>query len=401
MSEHQKINLYVQVPFCTAKCRFCMFTDKYSVGELTRTAWMPDFVAAIHEEIDRYRPKRSDYECLSIYFGGGTPSLLAPDQLESILDCLERKFSYRRSVEQFTLEATPESVDVEKLRRFRELGVDRLSIGAQSLNDRHLKQLGRLHTGDDVRRAYRYSREAGYDNVNIDLICALPGQTEDEWREDLEATLALAPDQITVQPRWVNVAPHSSFYRTWRKHTLELAPFDLRKRMLTWADERLKECQYKMYILGYYAKNSKRNLFDLDEFRQVDNIVAFGPGAVSHLDGDKYKNRASISDYITSHGQVEREPMPLHPAEYFRYNLLLRRGVVRSRFEGYYQTRLEDGIDRDSFVRRLVSESLERDLAVLDGAGFRFKGDRFLEAFFHMWGWDAHATLGHEKVLAL
>lgn len=399
MTEHQKINLYVQVPFCTAKCRFCMFTDKYSVGELTRTGWMPEFVAAIAEEIAQYQPKRTDYVCHSVYFGGGTPSLLSPEQLGAILDSLERKFGYRASVEQFTLEATPESVDVEKLRRFRELGVDRLSIGAQSLNDRHLKQLGRLHTGDEVRRAYRSSRDAGFENVNIDLICALPGQTEAEWREDLEATLALEPDQITVHPLWVNVAPNSSFYRAWQAQTLVLAPVDLRMQMISWAHERLQDCNYRMYILGYYSKNSKRNLFDLDEFRQIDNIIAFGPGATAHLDGDKYKNRASISEYVKGGGRVERQATPLSQGEFFRYNLLLRPGVVRTRFERYFQTRLEDAIGRDRSLRRLVDESIQLGLAELDEAGFRFKGDRFLEAFFHMWGWSANPAL--ERAMAL
>src|SRR5215204_2120424 len=206
--------VYIHIPFCKSRCSYCDFaTDVYRDGGAVER-----YVEALRQEIIGGKPSGSEgapeqrsgathgtlptgrVSALSIdtvYFGGGTPSLLRPDQLELILDSVRAKFGLDPLAE-ITMEMNPATVTAESLSAYRELGVNRASFGVQTFNERDLKLLARGHDANDARETFRLLRDAGFDNVSFDLIAGLPGQTMDDWERNLDEALAMQPEHLSL-----------------------------------------------------------------------------------------------------------------------------------------------------------------------------------------------------------
>src|SRR5882672_5698793 len=172
--------IYIHIPFCRSRCSYCDFaTGMYSAAMAER------YVLSLVNEIESWREVEPPAKVDTIYFGGGTPSLLSPAQLETLLNSVRKRFRVSADLE-VTLEMNPGTVTPEALAKFRSLGVNRASFGAQTFDDSELARLGRSHTADDTRQTFRYLRDAGFDNVSFDLIAGLPGQTMSGWRRNLD-----------------------------------------------------------------------------------------------------------------------------------------------------------------------------------------------------------------------
>ncbi len=183
--------VYIHIPFCRSRCSYCDFaTGMYSTDLAER------YVQALLAEIASWQEVEAPEKVNTIFFGGGTPSLLAPAQLESVLQVLHRRFSISGEAE-VTLEINPGSANPETLAEFRRLGINRASFGAQTFDDNELARLGRSHSADDTRRTFRYLRDAGFDNVSFDLIAGLPGQTMPGWQRNLDEAFALRPEHLS------------------------------------------------------------------------------------------------------------------------------------------------------------------------------------------------------------
>ena len=182
--------IYIHIPFCRSRCSYCDFaTGIYNADAAER------YVAAVAREIDAFA--EADFAQVdTIYFGGGTPSLLTSDQLENLLNCVRRRFSVADDVE-VTLEMNPGTVTKANLTAFRRLGVNRASFGAQTFNDYELARLGRSHTAQQTRETFRLLRDTGFDNVSFDLIAGLPGQTVEQWRRNVDEALSMRPDHLS------------------------------------------------------------------------------------------------------------------------------------------------------------------------------------------------------------
>lgn len=186
--------IYIHIPFCRSRCSYCDFaTGMYDAATAER------YVLSLVKEIEYWREVENVGAVDTIYFGGGTPSLLAPAQLEMILDATRKRFNLPTSAHaaEITMEMNPGTVTPETLADFRSLGVNRASFGAQTFDDHELSRLGRSHTADDTRRTFRYLRDAGFDNVSFDLIAGLPGQTLDGWTRNLEEAFSLRPEHLS------------------------------------------------------------------------------------------------------------------------------------------------------------------------------------------------------------
>ncbi|HEY0728609.1 MAG TPA: coproporphyrinogen-III oxidase family protein, partial [Pyrinomonadaceae bacterium] len=181
--------LYIHIPFCRSRCSYCDFATG-----LYENALAERYVHALSQEISSSNMAGARVD--TIYFGGGTPSLLEPSQLEQVLSELSERFAVEAAAE-VTLEINPGSITVEKLRAFRSLGINRASFGAQTFDDRELAKLGRSHTAADARRTFHDLREAGFDNVSFDLIAGLPGQTLDGWQRNVDEALQLQPEHLS------------------------------------------------------------------------------------------------------------------------------------------------------------------------------------------------------------
>lgn len=183
------IALYIHIPFCQRKCNYCSFVSYES-----RQADIPVYLRALKAEMTQ---RAGGESVSSIYFGGGTPSLLSAEQVSDLLATIHSLFAVDKGAE-ISIEANPGTVDKAYLKAIRELGVNRLSLGVQSLNDRELYLLGRIHNASEARDAVAFARSAGFDNLNLDLIYGLPGQGLSDWRETLEEAIALRPEHLSL-----------------------------------------------------------------------------------------------------------------------------------------------------------------------------------------------------------
>jgi oxygen-independent coproporphyrinogen-3 oxidase len=184
--------IYIHIPFCRARCSYCDFATGAYEGRLAER-----YTRAVASEIAQVRPSLEDsMDVDTIYFGGGTPSLLTGAQAATILEAVHKRFRVREGAE-VTMEMNPGSVAPDTLREFRALGITRASFGAQTFDDRELRKLGRTHTVEETRRTFSDLRAAGFENISFDLIAGLPGQTLDAWSHNLKESLALAPEHLS------------------------------------------------------------------------------------------------------------------------------------------------------------------------------------------------------------
>jgi len=192
--------LYIHIPFCERKCLFCSFA--IAVGQKHRRE---EYVSALIAEMKKYEGTAVS----TVYFGGGTPSMLEEDHFDFLMSAIRKNFSLKSTAE-IAIEANPESVDDRKAKALKALGFNRISLGVQSLNDRYLKFLGRAHDAETARSAYRSLREAGFENINLDLMYAFPGQTDEELGEDVRAIAALKSEHLSLYT--LTIEPNSRFY---------------------------------------------------------------------------------------------------------------------------------------------------------------------------------------------
>ncbi|RME32336.1 MAG: radical SAM family heme chaperone HemW, partial [Thermoflexia bacterium] len=232
------VAIYLHIPFCRARCSYCGFNTYAGLEHR-----IPEYVEALCREIGGAPPAR----VRTVYFGGGTPSLLPPEGLEQLLNALRGRFFSPDPVE-ITLEANPGTVDRGYLRSLRNLGVNRLSLGAQSAHPEELRLLGRLHTWEDAAGAVRMAREAGFDNVNLDLIYGLPGQTMARWQHSVEAALALEVEHLSLYALTLEEGTPLAFQVT--RGLLPPPDDDLAAEMYEWARERLRRAGYLHYELS-------------------------------------------------------------------------------------------------------------------------------------------------------
>lgn len=183
--------IYIHIPFCRSHCSYCDFATGMYTSALAER-----YVPNLTNEIKSFREVETTQNVDTIFFGGGTPSLLSPAQIEMILNAVEERFTVSTGAE-ITMEMNPGTVTPETLSGYRQLGVNRASFGAQTFNDNELARLGRSHTADDTRRTFRYLRDAGFDNVSFDLIAGLPGQTLDGWSRNLDEAFSLGPEHLS------------------------------------------------------------------------------------------------------------------------------------------------------------------------------------------------------------
>lgn len=254
------LELYIHIPFCVRKCAYCDFLS-FPSGEEERAR----YVERLTEEIEEAGAVSGDYVVTAIFLGGGTPSVLAPEQTKRILQAVKENFYVAEDAE-ITTEVNPGTADKEKLRAWKQAGINRLSFGLQSAENRELQLLGRIHTMEEFLESYQTAREAGFDNINIDLMSALPGQTVSSWETTLRTVAALQPEHISAYS--LIIEEGTPFYQLFgededkqeeqrRRKELgvpELPDEDAERRMYYDTEQILKEAGYHRYEISNYAK---------------------------------------------------------------------------------------------------------------------------------------------------
>jgi oxygen-independent coproporphyrinogen-3 oxidase len=367
-------SLYLHIPFCEKKCLYC---DFYSIETMSQ---LEEFLAALTLETELNARRGAGTRFDTVFFGGGTPSLLTPGQLDRILTSLHSHFAIASDAE-VTVETNPGTITPKKLEAFRSLGVNRLSIGVQSFNDRELQFLGRIHDSRQAVEALTMARKAGFQNVSIDLIYSLPGQTPGQWMSTLEQGLALDPEHVSAYS--LIVEDHTPLSRMVTAGQVSPNPVDAEADLYETTMRVMEQNGFEHYEVSNYAKPGFRSRHNYSYWSH-QNYLGFGPSAHSFWraedgrSGERWANVASVSSYCQRLRQREqplafREDVGARELVNERLFLGLRSdGIDLEKLKAEFGVSLGSG--REATIRELVVERL----AVLDSNVLRLTSKGFL-----------------------
>ena len=287
--------LYIHIPFCATKCFYCDF-NTYSFHKEQADAYLN----ALQIEMNAYAPMGMLLQ--TVFIGGGTPSILSPNSLKKMFTNLQENFHIETDAE-FTIECNPGTIDAEKLAIMRDSGVNRLSFGVQAMDDGILQQIGRIHSVNDVLSSYQMAREHNFDNINLDLIFALPEQTLDQWQYSLDKVINLEPDHVSAYN--LTLEKGTKFHDWWNAGKLVLPNNEIEADMYQLSIDRLTQAGYLHYEISSFAKpdcDVKHHLTYWDN----EPYIGLGAGASGYIDGCRYTNVRGIPEYIEQVGQVKK-----------------------------------------------------------------------------------------------
>jgi putative oxygen-independent coproporphyrinogen III oxidase len=285
------LGLYVHVPFCSAICNYCNFSRGLFDESLKSR-----YVRAVIHEIQQGAREKGPYPYLAdtLYFGGGTPSLLTPAEIASIIGECREALGLHPDAE-ITLEANPESVDAAQLEGYREAGVNRLSFGVQSFRDEELKRLGRLHSAHRAEQAVQLARSAGFDNISLDLMMWLPGQDVPQWLESVEQAISINPEHLSLY--MLEVYPHLPLKREIDAHGWTQLSDEGAAEMYESAMAMLDSAGYEQYEISNVARPGRQSRHNM-KYWSDGEWLGFGPAAHSTTQGRRWRNVSATEDYI-------------------------------------------------------------------------------------------------------
>ncbi|MBQ5952906.1 MAG: oxygen-independent coproporphyrinogen III oxidase [Lachnospiraceae bacterium] len=348
--DKKPLSVYVHVPFCKRKCLYCDFPS--APGTPEEIAF---YFRILMQEIRSFEALDSLYTVSTVFFGGGTPSLVDPKYIRQVLDLLRAQYHFEEDPE-ISLEANPGTLTQESLAAYRDMGISRLSIGLQSANEDELKILGRIHSFEDFQKSYELAREAGFANINIDLMSALPRQTMEKWQRTLQIAADLKPEHISAYS--LIIEEGTPFAETWGTGVgrVYLPGEDLDREMYHYTKEFLASRGYERYEISNYALPGFESRHNMTYWTGGD-YVGFGQSAASYLDGRRFQNPAEKTEYLEeareAYGRFKStRPLSLksREEEYMFLGLRTHRGVSREEFKlrfgesfpGTYEKKLLD-----------------------------------------------------------
>lgn len=288
-AERPPLALYLHIPFCTSKCGYCDFNSYEGLEHM-----VPDYTPALVREMQLWAPAARRYRVDTIFFGGGTPSLTSLDDMRVLSEALHEHFDIDAGVE-WTLEANPTELTREHLEGLRALGVNRLSMGVQSMHADELALLERQHSPERVVEAVRDARAAGFDNLNLDLIFGLIGQPVTRWQETLERVLAFAPEHLSCYA--LTVEPGTALYYRVQKGQLPEPDPDVAAEQYDWTRARLAEAGYEQYEISNWSKPGRACRHNLVYWRAAP-YLGLGAGAHSFFAGRRMANIDAPNKYV-------------------------------------------------------------------------------------------------------
>jgi len=322
--------VYIHIPFCVKKCNYCDFPSYpgagYDVGA---------YLAALGLEMDLYRDAWLGKEVSTLFIGGGTPSILTEAQLESLFGLIHSRFTLEEDAE-VTFEGNPGTLDAGKFGLLREGGVNRLSLGAQSLDDEMLKGLGRIHSSAEALRAFELARAAGFKNINLDLMHGLPGQSEGAWQDTLRRAVKLKPEHLSVYGLIIEAG--TPFGQAFEEGYMELPEEEVRASMMQWGSEYLSSNGYTHYEISNYARPGRECRHNI-VYWQNETYLGFGAGAASYSGGCRRTNTPDVIGYMAKIqrgmvpvAELEKPDLAQQMAETMFLGLRMLNGVERARF---------------------------------------------------------------------
>lgn len=368
--------IYIHIPFCKTKCPYCSFTS-ITPGEIPEK----EYVSSVLKEIRLRRNETELRNIGTVYFGGGTPSLISPGGISCILSAISEKFNLVKP--EITIEANPGAVDKDRLRSFRYAGVNRISIGIQTFNDRLLSNLGRSHSGKEALTAFESARQAGFDNIGIDLMHSIAGESLQDWKDDLRDAMLLHPEHIS--PYNLTIEEGTPFHNSQEKGCLVLPPDDEQADMLLATIETLCAAGYEHYEVSNYALPGCRSRHN-QIYWKGGNYIGLGVSAHSYYRkgwGVRMANSPDLTYYIDHMNNdaaavVEEEILTRAKAmtESIFLGLRMMEGININDFESRFGIKIEEAY-KDT-IEELTTEGFlihDNDHLKLTGKGLLFSND--------------------------
>jgi oxygen-independent coproporphyrinogen-3 oxidase len=355
-----ELGLYLHFPFCISKCPYCDF-NSYQLKEDNQIS---SYISALYLEITAYSKELKNSTVKTIYLGGGTPTILSGVQIYNILEFCKSKFTIDKDAE-ITIEANPGTLDGKKLKLLIESGINRLSLGAQSFDDLFLKKLGRIHNTKDIIDSYHLAREKGFNNINIDVMFALPDQTKEDLQDTLKKAISLKPDHLSLYN--LTLKPGTEYYKKYKKGKLKLPNEDEEYDMYNWAINFLEESGFEHYEISNFARPYKRSMHNLI-YWQNKPYLGIGAGAYSFIKGYRYMNYENPARYIK---EIMSGKLPVDNGE----KLSLRKRMIETIILGL---RTKDGVGYIKFKTRFgvnLNDIFSKQVNKLVNLGLLKKGD--------------------------
>ncbi len=356
------MELYLHIPFCVKKCAYCDFLSFPSGQELQR-----QYAKRLMEDIDCMGKKYGDIPVDTIFIGGGTPSVPESRLIVDLMEHVNRAFQISDGAE-ISMEANPGTVTREKLKEYRRAGINRISFGLQSANDRELKLLGRIHTWAEFLESFALARECGFTNLNIDLMSALPGQTCESWKDTLKRVTDLEPEHISAYSLIIeDGTPFGEKYGSEEGRKL-LPDEDSEREMYHETKRFLRECGYERYEISNYAKPGRECRHNIGYWTGVP-YLGLGLGASSYMNGSRFAVSSDMQQYLGekpgTFTDVEKLTKKDMEEEFFYVGLRMTAGVSLSEFERRF------GMSAEEVYPGLMETFVEEKAA-------EFRGDRFV-----------------------
>jgi len=282
----KKIGAYVHIPFCKQKCYYCDFVSFANQNVLQK-----EYFKELIKEIKDFFSK-NEYEISTIYIGGGTPSFVDSSFIKEILKLIPQNHT-----NEITIEVNPGTVDIDKLKVYKEAGINRLSIGLQSTHDRLLKQIGRIHNFEDFLNTYNMAKDIGFDNINVDLMIGLPNQSIQDIKQSLEIITNLEPKHISVYS--LIVEENTKMADLIARNDLQLPDEELERNMYWYVKNYLELKGYNHYEISNFAKKGYESKHNLDCWNQKE-YIGFGLAAHSYLNNTRFSNTDNLNNYLNN-----------------------------------------------------------------------------------------------------
>lgn len=282
------LGLYIHVPFCAQKCYYCDF-NSYKINSNQKK----EYLINIEREMKFYKDEFKDKCFDTVFFGGGTPSILTVDELQELVNNINENFNIKKDAE-ITIECNPGTINREKLEAMKKMGINRLSIGLQATQNYHLKSIGRIHTYEEFEKNYYDALDIGFENINIDLMYALPNQKTQEWKDTLDKIIKLNPSHISAYS--LILEEGTKLYDMYQNKEFELLDEDTDINMYNYTIDTLKRHGYNQYEISNYSKEGlecKHNII----YWKCDNYLGLGPGASGFIGDTRYSNIEDICEY--------------------------------------------------------------------------------------------------------
>lgn len=366
----KNIGIYVHIPFCKRKCFYCDFCS-FECNKNTHK----EYTKALISEIRAFNVDSNESVTVqTLYVGGGTPSYIDESYIEQIVNELRKKYNFAENMEA-TIEINPGTSSYEKLKKYKEIGFNRISIGLQSTNERLLKLIGRIHNYEEFEDTYNMAKKVGYTNINVDLMIGLPTQTIKDIDESLNIIIHKNPEHISVYS--LILEEGTRLEKMVKSKEVELPDEDIERKMYWYVKQFLKEHGYNHYEISNFSKEGFESRHNTDCWKQKE-YLAFGLAAHSYFDNVRYSNTTNINEYISSKGiscrnieEIQDDKMKMN--EFVILGLRMINGFSIKTFENKFNVKFIDEYNDE--INKLVKMGLlnvDSDKVSLTNKGIDF-----------------------------